>query len=98
MDETTEIYHMEEGGLFGLFVCHVEISQITVPLAALLTYPWKSPQQVGYNEGDFEIFRLKVILNFQLFLSLQFQFNYKNGFVRKNYLGNQFRLWANSTG
>jgi len=87
MDETTEIYHMEEGGLFGLFVCHVEISQITVPRAALLTYPWKTPQQVGYNEGDFEIFRLKVILNFQLFLSLQFQFNYKKPFCKEKLFG-----------
>jgi hypothetical protein len=87
MDETTEIYHMEEGGLFGLFVRHVEISQITVPLAAPLTYPWKIPQQVGYNEADFEIFRLKVILNFQLFLSLQFQFNYKKRLRKEKLFG-----------
>ncbi len=45
LDQPTQIYHMEESGLFGLFVCHVEISQMTVPLAALLTYPWKTPSK-----------------------------------------------------
>jgi hypothetical protein len=47
---------MGEGGLFGLFACHVEISQITVPLVALLTYSWKATQQVRFNEGDLKFF------------------------------------------
>jgi hypothetical protein len=54
-----QIYYIEESGLFGLFVCHVEISQITVLLAALLTYPWKIPQQVGFNGAIWKFLDLR---------------------------------------
>jgi hypothetical protein len=75
---------MEESGLFGLFVCHVEISQIPNHSASCtLDLHLENPQQVGFNKGDLEIFRPKVILNFQLILSLQFQFNYKKWFCKE---------------
>jgi hypothetical protein len=50
--------------------------------------------QVGFNEGDFKTFRPKVrkILSFEYFLSLEIQLNYKNGFGRKKIVGSQFTL------
>jgi hypothetical protein len=43
------------------------------------------PKWVKFNEGHLEIFRLKVweTLNFDFFLSLKIQLDYKNGFKRK---------------
>jgi len=37
----------------------------------------ESPQQVGFKKSDFE---KKNLLNFEFFLSMKTQINYKNGF------------------
>jgi hypothetical protein len=76
-------YIIEESGLFVCLFALVRSpkSQCTLDLHL------ENPQQVGFNEGDLEIFRPKVILDFQLILSLQFQFNYKKWFCKETLFG-----------
>jgi hypothetical protein len=54
----------------------------TCTLLVLLENPW----WLGSNESDLKIFRHKLweILNFELFLSLKIQLNYKKWFWKEN--------------
>ncbi len=71
---------------FFLLKIHLNQNQkLKGNLGSLLIF-LESPHWVGFNEVDLEIFRSKVwgILNFECFLSLEIQLNYKKWFLKEN--------------
>ncbi len=70
---------IDESSLFICFVCHVEISQTTMPLAMLLV-PLESTQRVGVHWVGFVMFQptLEKLLNIEPFFKKILKKSYKS--------------------